>query len=75
MIAKEDKDKQIEYLKNTLADVSKMLVESCFSHDYNDYEVEVDCIESKDLLRITDFIDKRLIDVTYKKYVIEVSNY
>lgn len=62
---KNDKDAQIEYLKNALADVSKMLVDSCYSHDYNDYEVEVNCIESRDLAKITDFIDKRLIDVTY----------
>ena len=48
-----------------LADVSKMLVDNCYSHDYNDYEVEVDCIEYEDLVKITDFIDKRLIDVTY----------
>ena len=51
---KNDKDSQIEYLKNALADVRKML-----------YEVEVNCIESRDLAKITDFIDKRLIDVTY----------
>ena len=66
---KNDKDAQIVYLKTALADVSKMLVDNCYSHDYNDYdydyEVEVDCIESKDLVRITDFIDKRLNDVTY----------
>ena len=62
---KNDKDAQIEYLKNTLADVSKMLVDSCYLHDYNDYEVEVNCIESRDLAKITDFIDKRIIDVTY----------
>ena len=62
---KNDKDAQIEYLKNVLADVSKMLVDSCYSHDYNDYEVQVNCIESRDLTKITDFIDKRLIDVTY----------
>lgn len=63
--SKDDKDAQIEYLKNVLADVSKMLVESCYSHNYNDYEVEVDCIVHEDLVKITDFIDKRLIDVTY----------
>ena len=51
---KNDKDSQIEYLKNALADVRKML-----------YEVEVNCIESRDLAKITDFIDKRIIDVTY----------
>ena len=51
---KNDKDSQIEYLKNALADVRKML-----------YEVEVNCIESRDLAKITDFIDKRLNDVTY----------
>ena len=62
---KNDKDAQIEYLKHALADVSKMLVDNCYSHDYNDYEVEVNCIESRDLAKITDFIDKRLIDVTY----------
>ena len=62
---KNDKDAQIEYLKNALADVSKMLVDNCYRHDYYDYEVEVNCIESKDLARITDFIDKRLNDVTY----------
>lgn len=63
--SKDDKDAQIEYLKNALVDVSKMLADSCYSHNYNDYEVEVDCIEYKDLVRIKDFIDKRLIDVTY----------
>ena len=62
---KNDKDAQIEYLKNALADVRKMLIDSCYLHDYNDYEVEVNCIESRDLAKITDFIDKRLNDVTY----------
>ena len=62
---KNDKDAQIEYLKNALADVNKMLVDSCYLHYYNDYEVEINCIESRDLAEITDFIDKRLIDVTY----------
>lgn len=62
---KNDKDAQIKYLKNVLTDVSKMLVDNCYLHDYNDYEVEVNCIESKDLAKITDFIDKRLNDVTY----------
>ena len=42
-----------------------MLVDSCYLHYYNDYEVEINCIESRDLAEITDFIDKRLIDVTY----------
>ena len=62
---KNDKDAQIEYLKNALADVRKMLIDSCYLHDYNDYEVEVNCIETRDLAKITDFIDKRLNDVTY----------
>ena len=62
---KNDKDAQIEYLKNALANVSKMLVDSCYLHDYNDYEVQVNCIESRDLAKITDFINKRLNDVTY----------
>ncbi len=42
-----------------------MLVDNCYLHDYNDYEVGVNCIESEDLAKITDFIDKRLNDVTY----------
>lgn len=63
--SKDDKDAQIEYLKNALADVKKALDENCYMHDYNDYEVEVNCIEAADVRNIEDFIDKRLLDLCY----------
>lgn len=53
MIAKEDKDKQIEFLKATLEDVSRQLR----TMTYPACPSEVD--------RIAEFIYKRLADVTY----------
>lgn len=62
---KNDKDAQIEYLKNALASVKKQLEQRCCKHYYNDFEVVVRCIEAEDVDSIVDFIGKRLIDVTY----------
>lgn len=53
MIAKEDKDKQIEFLKDTLEEVSRQLR----TMTYPACPSEVD--------DISDYIYKRLADVTY----------
>lgn len=53
MIAKEDKDKQIEFLKDTLEEVSRKLR----TMSYPARPAEID--------GIADFIYKRLADVTY----------
>lgn len=62
---KNDKDAQIEHLKNALADVKRQLEQRCCIHYYNDFEVVVHCIEAEDVDSIVGFIDKRLNDVTY----------
>lgn len=62
---KNDKDAQIEHLKNTLAGVKRQLEQRCCIHYYNDFEVVVHCIEAEDVDSIVDFIDKRLNDVAY----------
>ncbi len=52
--SKNDKDAQIEYLKNTLASVKRQLEQRCCIHYYNDFEVVVRCIEAEDVDSIID---------------------
>ena len=55
----------MKYLKESLSEVKRLLDQNCYTHNYSDYEVFVNCIEAEDVDDIVDFIDKRLNDVTY----------
>ena len=65
---KNDKDAQIKYLKEVLAEVKNEvsgLYTPCRCEDCNDnFYSDFDDVDHK-VSNIIDFIDKRLIDVTY----------
>ena len=62
---KDDKESQVVYLKETLNLVKKMIDDHCYVHSIGYSDAEVDCITSLDAKSIIDFIDKKLIDVSY----------
>ena len=65
MIKKDDKDAIIAHLTETLQKVKAKLDENCYEHDYNDFETMVNCVPGDVVYEVIDYIDHRLLDVTF----------
>ena len=65
MIKKDDKDGIIKRLTETLQKVKAKLDKNCYKHNYNDFEMIVNCVTSDIVYEVIDYIDHRLMDVTF----------